>query len=103
MELSSTQRILDVLIDVVVGLNAVCALLALVVPIAMLKGGRSRAARTGLNLTVATTILAFGVLVLLKLAAIVDTGNCLLLTIPLTALTWLSGLVWLVVFARSPA
>jgi hypothetical protein len=94
---SELRQVFDHLTDLSVFLNVAFGMLALVVPPLSLKKGREAAARAAAWLTAASGVTAAAVIVFLKLAAIPDTGNCLLLVIPATLIALVSGVIWVVV------
>ena len=98
---SQLRRGFDKLTDATVAFNSFMGIAALIAPFAALSRGRKAAARIAFALSGATVVLAAAVLLFLKLASMPDTGNCMLLVIPVTSLAALSGVIWAVIGAMA--
>ena len=91
--------LLDPLADTAVAVSVISGLLALVAPFFVLRRGRRYATQTALTMTSACVVFGVIYLVVLKIAAIPDTGFGLLLIIPAAMLAGLAYLAWVIALA----
>lgn len=90
---------MDKLADFCIGLNLIAGLLALLVPlIEVFAMGRRAAGISSAILTGITLVSAVAAGVSMKAAAITDTGNSMLVVLPLTFLAILTCVVWVLVW-----
>ena len=95
----AASNILDALMDAAVAVSVLCGLLALVAPFFVLPRGRKRATLISVAMASACVVFGLAYLVLLKVAAITDTGFGLLLVIPAAILGALACLGWVIALA----